>query len=120
MSEKIELANNIRKFRKAAGYNMKQAASLLDVPYTTYVNYESRNTVYPSLDRLIDIARLYNISVGQLLGEDSESFPAVIFKNDDIKYLSSDERSTLQALSDKISDARVRDGKEPKPRIAFI
>ena len=121
MKNKSALSNNIRKYRLAAGYNMKQAAALLHIPYSTYANYESKKTTVPSLDTLINMAMLYNATVGKLLGEDALPGSAIILKDEDImNYLMPAEQEVLKGFSKKISEGRVRDGKEAVPQIRFF
>jgi transcriptional regulator with XRE-family HTH domain len=114
------LSKNIGKYRIAAGYNKKQAAAKLDLPYTTYVDYE--NGASPSLDKLYDIAKLYHVTIGMLFGEKGLSYPDImIIRSDDVMtYLSSEDRLRLQSIIEKISEGRVSDGKDPHPRISIL
>lgn len=59
--------NNIRRLREAAGLNMREAAASLDIPYTTYVNYE-KGEREPNSEMLIKIAEYFGTSIDYLLG----------------------------------------------------
>lgn len=58
--------NNIKNLRLEKGYNMKQAALALAIPYTTYVSYEKGDRE-PSNEMLIKIADFYQTTVDYVL-----------------------------------------------------
>lgn len=62
----------IKQLREAKGINMKEAARLLGMPYTTYVNYE-KGLREPTSEVLIQIADFYNVSIDYLVGRSSDS-----------------------------------------------
>lgn len=49
---------------------MKEAARQLNMPYTTYVNYE-KGTREPNSETLILLAKFYNVSIDYLIGRTS-------------------------------------------------
>lgn len=59
--------NRMKQLREARGISMKQAAQQLQLPYTTYVNYE-KGERQPGPEALMRIARFYNTTVDVLLG----------------------------------------------------
>ena len=59
--------NNLKKLREQRGFNMKEIAIKLGIPYTTYVGYE-KGEREPNSDVLIKIANYYNTSVDFILG----------------------------------------------------
>ena len=63
----------IRELREAKGINMKEAARLLDMPYTTYVNYE-KGLREPTSEVLIQIADFYETTIDYLVGRDSNRY----------------------------------------------
>ncbi len=64
----------LRILRKKYGYTQAFVASQLNLKYHTYNNYEI-GCREPSFDTLIDIAKLYNVSIDYLLGlSDSERY----------------------------------------------
>jgi len=54
---------------------MKEAARRLEIPYTTYVNYE-KGYREPNSETLIDIADFFSVSVDFLIGKSSERINA--------------------------------------------
>lgn len=54
------------------GISMKEAAARLEMPYTTYVNYE-KGTREPNSETLIKLARFFGTSIDELLGKSSET-----------------------------------------------
>ena len=66
--------NNIKKLREAAGYNMKEAAAMLGIPYTTYVNYE-KGYREPNSEMLIKIADLFDTTVDYIIGKTNSFIP---------------------------------------------
>ncbi len=67
--------DNIKKLRLEKGYNMKQVAKALNLPYTTYVSYE-RGDREPNSEVLIKIADFYNTTVDYVLSVTSVRDPA--------------------------------------------
>lgn len=61
------LGEILRDFRKENGYTQKQLSEYLDVDRSTYAKYELDRK--PSLDTIIQLAALYNVSVDEFLGE---------------------------------------------------
>lgn len=58
--------NNIKRLRNEKGLNMRETANLLNIPYTTYVNYE-KGTREPNSEMLVRLADFYNTTVDFLL-----------------------------------------------------
>lgn len=63
--------NRLKELRLKKGLNMKQAAILLNMPYTTYVGYE-KNEREPNSEALVSLANFYNCSVDYLVGRSSQ------------------------------------------------
>ena len=61
----------MKELRAERGIPMKEAARQLEVPYTTYVNYE-KGFREPNSEMLIKIASFYNCSVDYLIGKSAE------------------------------------------------
>lgn len=61
---------HIRELREAKGINMKEAAKRLNMPYTTYVNYE-KGLREPTSEILIQIADFYGTTIDYLVGRDT-------------------------------------------------
>lgn len=61
----------IKELRESKSISMKEAARLLNLPYTTYVNYE-KGLREPTSEVLIQIADFFNVSIDFLLGRTSD------------------------------------------------
>ena len=59
--------SNLKKLRLDYGFNMKQVANKLNIPYTTYVSYE-KGEREPNSEMLIKIASFYNTTIDYILG----------------------------------------------------
>lgn len=57
----------IAELRKAKGLNMSDAARLLGMPYTTYVNYEKGHRE-PTSEVLIQLADFYDTTIDYMIG----------------------------------------------------
>lgn len=68
--------NRIKELREAKGLNMKEAAALLNMPYTTYVNYE-KGFREPTSEVLILIADFFDTSVDHLIGRSAPVFDSI-------------------------------------------
>lgn len=58
--------NRIKQLREEQGLTMKEASKRLDLPYTTYVNYE-KGLREPNSEMLIKISTFFNCSIDYLL-----------------------------------------------------
>ncbi len=67
----IELANKLTKLRKEHGYTQEELASKLNVSRQAISKWE-RGEASPDTDNLIELAKLYNISLDELILIDSE------------------------------------------------
>lgn len=63
--------NKLSELRKSKGYNMKQTAAKLGIPYTTYVSYE-RGDREPDSERLIQLSDFFDCSIDCLIGRSTE------------------------------------------------
>lgn len=57
----------IKQLREAKGLNMREAARSLNMPYTTYVNYE-KGLREPTSEVLIQLANFYETTVDFIVG----------------------------------------------------
>lgn len=58
--------NRLAELRAKMGISMKEAASRLEMPYTTYVNYE-KGTREPNSETLIKLSRFFGTSIDDLI-----------------------------------------------------
>ena len=66
----IKIGTKIKEVRKKKGIKQKEIAKKLDIPVSTYANYEN-NHREPSTEMLDAIADVLGVSVSELLGFDS-------------------------------------------------
>jgi len=66
----MQYASILRKLRKENGLTQQQVADYLHLDRSTYTYHETGHTK-ANTDILIDLARLYGISIGELAGEPS-------------------------------------------------
>lgn len=98
--------NRMRELRLEKGISMREAAERLNMPYTTYVNYE-KNTREPNSETLIDIANFYNTSIDYLLGRSNERIDDRIL--DIVNTIDDDILQNTGNLRDAISIQAKRD-----------
>lgn len=78
--EKImRLSNKIKKRRKELGISQEEAAEKLYISRQTLSNWENNKTL-PDIDRLIDISNLYDLSLDELIKEDTSIKKKIIIK----------------------------------------
>ena len=95
----------IKELRLSKGISMKEAARLLGIPYTTYVNYE-KGLREPTSEMLIQIADFYNVSIDYLVGRNSdaqriESVPRSNEKHNVLRIAARDGSYQERTLSDQ-------------------
>ena len=61
------ISERIKEARIKKGVSMRQAATDMGFPYTTYVNYE-KGVSEPNSENLVKIAIYYNVSADYLVG----------------------------------------------------
>jgi transcriptional regulator with XRE-family HTH domain len=94
-SEIMSFQENLRYYREKAGYKQaKDFAKVLDVPYPTYVGYESQGRE-PKYETLCKIADLLHVSTDDLLGRTTN-----ILGNKDDKQIK-------QIISDVLSEKTI-------------
>ncbi len=68
MKELYHLSKNLKMLRTQYGYTMKYVAQQLGIAYQSYQCYERGLTV-PTLQNYIKLARLYDVSLDDLIEE---------------------------------------------------
>ncbi len=68
MKELYVLSKNLKMLRTQYGYTMKYVAEKLGIAYQSYQCYEHGLTV-PTLQNFIKLARLYDVSLDDLIEE---------------------------------------------------
>ena len=62
----IQIGSTIKELRKAKGISQKEMSKLLDIPYSTYSNYENNNRE-PSADVIKKVSDILEISTDSLI-----------------------------------------------------
>ncbi|MDY6295066.1 MAG: helix-turn-helix transcriptional regulator [Schwartzia succinivorans] len=66
-------SDNLKRYRFAAGFSTaKDFAKALNLPYNTYLNYETKDSE-PKYDLLCKIADILNVTTDELLGRSSKT-----------------------------------------------
>jgi transcriptional regulator with XRE-family HTH domain len=68
IAERRDTMNRLKELRLLLGWNMKEAAQKIGIPYTTYVSYEKGEREMNS-EVLIKLADFFGCSVDYLLGK---------------------------------------------------
>ena len=75
------IGERIKSLRESKGYNMRQMASALNLPYTTYVNYE-KGAREPSSEQLLLFSKYFGVSLDYIMGR--TDIPVTEESSDDI------------------------------------
>lgn len=96
------LGRNIKKYRMLSGLSLRQMAEHLDVSHQTIKKYEDEKLM-PSSQRLIEIAKLLNVNIGDLLN--TYSVPELKFENfrKQSKLSKIKEKGLYMLISDEIA-----------------
>ena len=62
-----DFCTRLRRARKKAGYTMTRAAERLYIQQSSISRYE-RGVVFPTIDRVAEMANLYGVSIDWLCG----------------------------------------------------
>lgn len=63
------LSERIKELRIKKGYNMRQMATALNLPYTTYVNYE-KGEREPNSETIVLMSKYFGVTSDFILGRD--------------------------------------------------
>ena len=94
-----DFAKNLKHFRKQKKYSQAQLAEHLDYGYTAVANYESTRNE-PSLDVLIRLADLLDVTTDELLGMPLKTEEQILLSN--FKKLSQENKQILLMLSNTL------------------
>ena len=67
------LNERIRELRLAAGFSQVELAEKLGVSKQSVSNWENDN-IQPSIEMLVKISRIFNVSTDLILGEDNHTY----------------------------------------------
>jgi transcriptional regulator with XRE-family HTH domain len=99
----LNIGERITQLRKQLHLSQDELAKKVDVSRTIIGNYE-RNTNTPSIEILLKIAKVFNVSVDYLIGESElSSFDKELLKRiEDIEKLDADTKQHLFFLIDNV------------------
>lgn len=99
----LNIGERITQLRKQQQLSQEELAKRVDVSRTIIGNYE-RNTNSPSIEILLKIAKVFNVSVDYLIGESNlSSFDKEALKRiEDIEKLDADTKQHLFFLIDNV------------------
>jgi len=106
----LDIGSKIAELRKAKKWSQEELAKKVDSSRVMIGNYE-RNTNTPSIDIILKMAKVFDVSVDYLLGEGKHaSFDKQTLKRlEDIESLDQNTRNTLFNVIDTfLRDAKAR------------
>jgi len=106
----LDIGSKITELRKARKWSQEELAKKVDSSRVMIGNYE-RNTNTPSIDIILKMAKVFDVSVDYLLGEGKHvSFDKQTLKRlEDIESLDQNTRNTLFNVIDTfLRDAKAR------------
>ncbi len=71
---KVHINEKLRELRIKSGYTQNQIAKILNIDRSTYSYYETGKTM-PDVTVLLTLAKIFNISLDELLTDESGSAP---------------------------------------------
>ena len=94
------IASKIKEIREKNGLNKREMSKKLNIPYTTYNNYETGNRE-PGSDFLIKFSNEFGISIDYIMGNtaNNQSFINGYKKNDAITDIILQLRSDFELLA---------------------
>lgn len=93
--------NRLQKLRELHGWNKKEAAEEIGIPYTTYIGYESESRGMDS-ETLLRLASFYGVTVDYLLCNDEYATPLDLELVEKLQILR--DREDLRGLLDVTSN----------------
>ena len=102
------LSDRIKELRLKKGYNMRQMATALNLPYTTYVNYE-KGEREPNSETIVLMSKYFGVTSDYILGrEDTTTQKKPVSDNSEADLV----EKIVKQLADKLvklDDARLKE-----------
>lgn len=105
------LGEKIYKLRNASGLSQEQLSEKLQVSRQSVSKWESGNTI-PSMDKIVELSKIFGISTDYLLIDEMEDLPSEIVAN-------LDSKKYIQEVSLEESRRFIEVTKETMTKIAF-
>lgn len=110
-SQKMEIGGNIKRFRKKAGLSQLQVGERISLG-GSYISLIETGQQYPSIDNLIELGKLFDVPISELIGEkrisevfeNMESRKAFLSKFEDIKYLDEKDQGIVLSIVERLKD----------------
>ena len=102
------LSDRIKELRLKKGYNMRQMATALNLPYTTYVNYE-KGEREPNSETIVLMSKYFGVTSDYILGRDDTTTQKKPVSDSSEADL---EEKMVKQLADKLvklDDARLKE-----------
>lgn len=74
--------NKLKALREEQGLSMMEMAKRLNIPYTTYVNYE-KGAREPNSEMLIKFSKFFDVTIDYLIGNSEQKNKTVERNNDE-------------------------------------
>lgn len=115
------LKHKLRELREKNGFTQELVAEKLKVTRSTYTYYETGKT-NPSLENLRILAKLYNISIEDLLDNESESFTLndSNSKFNDTSHIPTNAASLTNEEKQLLASFRIASPKEKRKAINIL
>lgn len=119
----VELSKRLKFLRKKFNLTQQQIADALGIKRSAYAYYETGKTT-PKISTLGDIAKIYNITVDELIGNDAESGDLLRVKSNNPvvdNWTSSDKFNELSDFEQSVLiRLRLLSGEDKKDVVEYI
>jgi len=121
------LSENLKHLRHKTGLSQKELSDKLQIGRSTLAEYE-RGKAEPNLDTLIKLAKLFAVSLDQLIAQNLMHTDLEIFKNKDLKVLAitvdRDKKGNIELVDTKAEAGYLESAQDPEyirelPKIWF-
>lgn len=105
----------LKQLRTEKGWNMRETARALGIPYTTYISYEKGDRE-PNSEMLIKFADFFHVSIDYLIGMDRKDETDPVVRMDEFTFamhnhsgqLTEKDKEILLAMAQQLTDAHKR------------
>ena len=113
INEIIQIGDRIKEFRKISGLTQKEMASLANIPYSTYSNYENNNRE-PNKEQLDKILHILDIPLSALIGTSplDRLYRTLMSERHDLQksnsYEPTEKKKSLEKYDEAIAEVKER------------
>ena len=109
----MNISKNLAYYRKEYNYTQEQVAELCDVSRQAYAKWESGES-FPSLDKLITLSEIYNISIDSLLTGKASIDPLASIRDKRYEQAKKEAREIFMKKHEGVFDVDATDIDEVK------